>query len=330
MDLWDVLKLMVRRWYATVPLLVTSLAAAAWIGATSEPDYVATSYVTLLPPTVREDPASGRAVNPWTVDTLMGAVVTRLNSKTEHDRLQAEGHSPTWTAAVDYNFRQQLGLEVTADNAEEASATTQRLQEIAIAEVARQQDGYALRPGEEITAVPFDRGENVETRSKKIYRMMIVVAGAGTILTMGFVIALDALLRWRSNRPAKRTEASDAERHPQRVARVGSSSAPALSVSSTATKPSTPRQADDTVVVRPGPSSGVSSANGADAEMTKRLLRKNGAAGTEYRGTKVEPAPPSGPRAAAEATESIDATIVLPVSNATRAIRDEQKTRRDR
>lgn len=202
MDLWDILKLMFRRWYVSVPLLLASLAATLSIGMTSRPDYVVTSHLTLLPPTAKPDTASGRGVNPWNVDSLMGAIVTRLNSKSRHDALEAEGLSPHWVANTNMQFREQLVVEVTADSSERARATTQRLHAIAMEEVVRQQERYDLRPGEEITAIPFDQGENVVTVYKKIYRTMMAVGGAGIVVTTGLVIALDAVLRWRSRRRA--------------------------------------------------------------------------------------------------------------------------------
>lgn len=202
MDLWDVTKLLARRWYISVPLLVVTLASALWIGVTTDPDYKDTSHVTLLPPTVRRDPAAGttQSVNPWTVETLIAAVITRLNSKAQHDALEAEGLSPIWETDTDLRFHELISIEVTARTEEQARATTKRLQEIATEEVVRQQDRYNLKPGEEITTIPFDTGENVVPSRSKVIRALVVVVGVGGILTVATVIALDALLRWRARR----------------------------------------------------------------------------------------------------------------------------------
>jgi hypothetical protein len=343
MDLWDVLKLMVRRWYASVPLLVASLASAVVVGMNSEPDYVATSYVALLqprnlPPTGREDANANRSINPWTVDTLMGVVVTGLNTKSQHDRLAAEGLSPTWVASTDYNFRNQLVLEVTADSPAKASATSKRLRDIAITDVANQQKADNVREGEEVTTRTLD-GENLVTESKKIYRLMIVIAAAGFILTTGLVIALDALLRWRSSRRAAKGTISAPPTDKQGAARVGKSPASPLVVSSVPSNADT-SPATGGPPTQPDPKGGNSSVYGANGSGGETILlpgRRNGdipaPLAMEYRVITVESESPSGPPPAAETDESrseaTDATVMLPLSNAARAARDRQQKRRD-
>jgi hypothetical protein len=202
MDLWDVTKLLARRWYVSVPLLLVTLACTLWIGVTTEPDYKDTSHVTLLPPTVLRGIQAGTTqnVNPWTVDSLIAAVITRLNSKAQHDALQADGLSGIWEADTDLQFRELISIEVTARSEEQARATTARLQQIVTEEVAKQQARYKLKPGEEITTIPFDSGENVVPSRSKLVRAMIVVLGVGGVITIAIVIALDALLRRRSSR----------------------------------------------------------------------------------------------------------------------------------
>jgi hypothetical protein len=202
MDLWDVTKLLARRWLISVPLLLVTLSSALWIGLTTDPDYKDTSHVTLLPPTVRRDPQAGTAqsVNPWTVETLIAAVITRLNSKAQHDALEAEGLSPIWEIGTDLRFHELVSIEVTAHSEQEARATTARLQQIATEEVVRQQERYNLKQGEEITTIPFDTGENVVPSRSKVVRAMVVVVGIGSILTVAAVIAMDALLRRRDRR----------------------------------------------------------------------------------------------------------------------------------
>src|SRR5687768_16861294 len=113
MDLWDVTKLLARRWLISVPLLLVTLSSALWVGLTTDPDYKDTSHVTLLPPTVRRDPQAGTAqsVNPWTVETLIAAVITRLNSKAQHDALEAEGLSPIWEIGTDLRFHELVSIE---------------------------------------------------------------------------------------------------------------------------------------------------------------------------------------------------------------------------
>lgn len=202
MDLWDVVKLMARRWYVAAPMLLVTLVAALWVTAVVKPDYEATTNVTLLPPTVRNDSPTSRqqTVNPWDTESLTVATLTFLNSKRLHDQMAADGFSEVWAADTDIRFRTLIIIKVTASGADKAQATAKKLQELVTAEVARQQERYNLKPGEEITTIPFDNGDNLETKTSKAKRALIVVVGVGFILTVAFTVGLDALLRWRAGR----------------------------------------------------------------------------------------------------------------------------------
>src|SRR5256885_11637048 len=105
MDFWDVAKLMARRWYITVPMLVLTLLGAVATDLTVKPDYKATGHITLIPPTVRQDNVTNakdvRPVNPWVEDALATTAIIRLQNKQLHDELTAEGLKGEWTAAVE-------------------------------------------------------------------------------------------------------------------------------------------------------------------------------------------------------------------------------------
>lgn len=323
MDLWDVTKLLARRWIVSVPLLLVTLGCALWIGLTSDPDYKDTSHVTLLPPTVRRDPQAGTAqsVNPWTVETLTAAVITRLNSKAQHDALEAEGLSPIWEIGTDLRFHELISIEVTARSEAQARATTKRLQEIATEEVARQQERYNLKPGEEITTIPFDTGENVEPSRSKVIRAMVVVVAIGGILTVASVIALDALLRRRERR--RSIESTGRVRPAQPLARQRTDEPAAGVARSTGETASAGAPLSVPIAIRamsqPTSSktakSGANGTNGTGHNSTDETtviatgnLRGNDAASGEER--RVEPVQPD------RMSGGEDATIVLPITNA--------------
>jgi hypothetical protein len=329
MDLWDVTKLLARRWYVSVPLLLVTFASALWIGVTTDPDYKDTSHVTLLPPTVRRDPQAGTTqnVNPWTVDTLIAAVITRLNSKAQHDTLEAEGLSGVWEVDTDLQFRELVNIEVTARTESQARATTARLQQIATDEVAKQQDRYNLKPGEEITTIPFDTGENVTPSRSRVIRALIVVVGVGGILTVAFVIAFDAFARWRSRqrtstgraRPAQllvRQRTGEAA-VPPAARGFEPTSAPPLSV------PLTVRTVSQTTS-KPAKAA----TNGNSSDDTTVIATGGGRYNsTNSKSTAAEPAAPAKPVEPVEPSTSEghhpvqeDATIVLPLSNSSWAV----------
>jgi capsular polysaccharide biosynthesis protein len=202
MDLWDVVRLMLRRWVVAVPMLIITVAGTAWVGMTVKPDYTAEGSISLLPPSVEEATVAGksRTVNPWDTDSLTGAIAVRLRSKALHDSLAAEGYSEVFEAGKDLQFPSVITIKVTAPTEQEATATMKRLLEIVNEEVQRQQTAYRLKPGEEITTTVIDDGSNIQQATGKVKRSLIVVFGVGAILTMTATVCVDGLLRWRARR----------------------------------------------------------------------------------------------------------------------------------
>lgn len=202
MDLWDVVRLMLRRWAVAVPMLILTVAGTVWVGMTVKPDYTAEGNISLLPPSVEEATVAGksRTVNPWDTDSLTGAIAVRLRSKTLHDSLNAEGFSGVFEADKDLQFPSVVTIKVTAPSEEAATATAKRLLQIVANEVARQQAQYKLKAGEQITTTVIDDGSNVQPATGKVKRALIVVFGIGVILTMTVTICVDAVLRWRARR----------------------------------------------------------------------------------------------------------------------------------
>jgi len=202
MDLWDVAKLMARRWYVALPLLVLTMVGAMFTVQTVKPDYTATTNVSVLPPTKADEApnGAGQTVNPWDANSLTVATLTYLNSKRLHDEMKAQGFSDVWEADIDERLRGLIVIEVSAPTPELSQATARKLQELAAAEVARRQAVYNLEPGHQFTTIPFDDGDNIEVVTSKMKRALIAVVGVGIIITIGLTVSLDAFLRWRSRR----------------------------------------------------------------------------------------------------------------------------------
>jgi hypothetical protein len=163
MDLWDVAKLIVRRWPVSVPMLLLTAAALVWTGMTVTPNFTAQGNILLLPPSTEVSPGQGeeRAVNPWDTDTLTGAVIALLRNQSLAEQLSAEGHVGTWEAERDVQFWSVVNVTVTAPTAEQAQSTIQRLSQVVAAEVNSRQQGYNLTEGEMVGTVTLGAGENV-------------------------------------------------------------------------------------------------------------------------------------------------------------------------
>lgn len=209
MDLWDVVKIMVRRWYLAGPLVLLTIAALAWTGTAVSPNHTSHGHVMLLPPSAEVESAAGeqRTVNPWSTESLTGLVVTHLRNQGLHRQLQAEGYRGTWEVGPDTQFRSVIAISVTASTAEQAQATLLRLLDIVDREVSARQGPYDLPETMQITSARLDQGENLETRRGNQARALIVVAGIGGIITIGLTVGVDALLR-ALDRRRRRAEAS--------------------------------------------------------------------------------------------------------------------------
>src|SRR5690606_22737425 len=185
--------------------LVLTVIGASMTVVTVQPDYTATTNVSILPPTKADEAGSGtgQTVNPWDASSLTVATLTHLNSKRLHDELKAAGFSDVWEADIDDRLRGLIVIQVTAPTPELAQATARKLQDLAAAEVARRQAVYNLDPGHQFTTIPFDDGDNVEIATSKMKRALIVVVGVGLIVAIGLTVSLDAFLQWRSRRRDK-------------------------------------------------------------------------------------------------------------------------------
>jgi hypothetical protein len=201
MDFWDLVTLMWRRWYVTAPMLLLTLAGVGWIMGTVGPEYQATGYVTVVPPTVFQPPEAGKTsrVNPWNEEALADAARIRLEGKSLRDELAAAGFVGEW--AVEITGRLPvISVQVVAPTSEQALTTVHELQGVVEAEVQARQAEYDLPEGEQFTAVRYDQGESVETTASRMRRTLVAVVAAGLFLTAAVVVSFDALARWRLSR----------------------------------------------------------------------------------------------------------------------------------
>src|SRR5687768_10838200 len=103
MDLWDVAKVMWRRRWVALPLLLLSMVAAVFALLTVPPDYQVTGQVALTPPAAADDPVGGpvRPKNPYTVVSLGQLTSLYLNRPEAKRQLAAEGLSPDYEMTME-------------------------------------------------------------------------------------------------------------------------------------------------------------------------------------------------------------------------------------
>ncbi|WP_326551985.1 hypothetical protein [Micromonospora sp. NBC_01813] len=208
MDFWDLTKLLFRRWYFAVPLLVISVAAAGWTRTSVEPDYISTSYVQLIPPTAattapdEDTPSTPR--NPWLelgLGSLSRAAALTVQDQAVLKQLDAAGFSENVAITLD-NQQPIMTIEVIGTSEVQATETTEEVVRRLEASVVGLQSDYGASEESFITTRRLDRGDNIQEANSKVNRAMIAVAGVGVLLSAAITIAVDGLLRRRRPRPA--------------------------------------------------------------------------------------------------------------------------------
>ncbi len=227
MDLWDLTRLLFRRWYLAVPMLVVTLAAVGFTAATVKPDYSATGYVQLIPPTVSPDAAerSGRTPNPWAqlgVDALGRAAIIKVQDPTVVEQLVRSGYSESFTIGQD-GGSPVLTVEAIGRTPEQASATVRQVIVQLTDAMATEQANYRVASQDAITAIVLNDGSHAEAVTSKPKRALIAVSAVGLLLTAALTIGVDALLRRRLRQRLATADEMDAveDRRPSRRSDMG-------------------------------------------------------------------------------------------------------------
>ena len=210
MDLWDLTRLLFRRWYFAVPILLVSALVAVLVARSVEPDYRATGNAVLIPapgdPGDAEARAQNKAINrppnPWGdlgFNALGQAAILQVMRQETLAQFTAAGLSDSITIQMDIRSPIFI-IEAVGKSPEQATNTVRAVINELSAEVAAQQASYGVMPQDTITTRTLTDGADVETVTSKVKRVLVVIVGLGVLLTMGGTIGIDVLLRFLRNR----------------------------------------------------------------------------------------------------------------------------------
>ncbi|MEN3309452.1 MAG: hypothetical protein V7603_5654 [Micromonosporaceae bacterium] len=201
MDFWDLTKLLVRRWYVAVPLLLLTAVGAVGLAATIKPDYIADSYITMVPP---NSPATTGVVtrNPWLQSGLIAlgsAAIYSTQDASVVQRMVKDGYSDNFTLAFDGNSP-IIKVEVTATSKAQAKGTVEEVAQLFSQSVKLLQSESNPRDDEYITTRRLDRGDNLKSSTTKLKRAVIAIVGAGLLMSIALTAMFDAILQRRARR----------------------------------------------------------------------------------------------------------------------------------
>jgi hypothetical protein len=196
-------KLLFRRWYFSLPMLLVTIAAVGVAAVTVKPDYSALGHIQFIPPvgTVAKTGEKNPIDNPWFdlgYEAMANATVIDVTKKSVLEKMVKEGLSDNITVTIDQV--PLFAIEAVGESPEQATATVQYVQKAIAEAVEQRQSTLRVAQTEVITTLALDDGSEVEEKSSKIMRVMVVAAGLGLLLTAGFTIGIDALIRWRGRR----------------------------------------------------------------------------------------------------------------------------------
>ncbi|GIF71225.1 hypothetical protein [Asanoa siamensis] len=203
MDLLDLLKLVVRRWYVAVPVVILTLAAAVALGSSIQPEYKTTATVILVPPTTSvSTPANGATPapgNPWLRigETQMAqAVQIAASSGEARQKVVAAGGDSAYEITL-VTRSSIMSVEISSETSAKALATVEAVTKLISDEVKARQAEYKPKAGEEISTQVLDPGLNVTPSRSNVLRAQIVVLAVGLLLMAAAVVAYDAIARRR-------------------------------------------------------------------------------------------------------------------------------------
>lgn len=204
MDFWDLGRLMVRRWYVSLPLLLLTFGATVFTAVAVKPDYALTAYIQLIPPTAPSNATqTGHVQNPWLslgLDSLNQAATVAAQDQTFLDELTNEGNDAT-IEITDGDNNPVATIAVVAPTLAQAEGATRQVIARYGNSAVSLQTQYGVEKQDMITLQRLDQGENLKRPGGKVKRSVVVVFGIGVLLTGGLTVLVDALLRRR--RPAK-------------------------------------------------------------------------------------------------------------------------------
>jgi len=210
-DLWDFFKVLVRRWYLTVPLLAVTAFMASNAAKGVEPTYTASVSGVFLEPAVAL-PADQLSPNPWAqagVGTTASAVVDSIMNPVAQSAVVADGFSGEYTVLL-ASRSVLFTVYAPAPTPEEATATLNHIIDLLQEDLQEKQSQYNV-PDDQQILIQITSGKSLVTTRDGLQRVVAVVAGLGVVATATFVIIVDSILTRRSRRKGEPAESDEAD-----------------------------------------------------------------------------------------------------------------------
>jgi len=218
-DIWELFKLVGRRWYFGVPMLVLTIVATGWALTTIKPDYSSEGTIILVPPADKTPLSNSEltSTNTWVElgeDVMAQAVTISVQTHDTRDQIGKDGFVNTYTV-TSTDRSNLITIDATGPTPGLAQDTVQRVQKQIAMEVEQKQAVFHPKAGRSITTQVLDNGDTVNTVSSKVKRAAVIIIGVGLLLTVAVTIVGDLLLKRRARAIAGRARTAGAAGGPQ-------------------------------------------------------------------------------------------------------------------
>jgi hypothetical protein len=211
-DFLDFTKLLVRRWWVSLPLLFITLGLTGYVYTSTKPNYTTNAYVVLVPPrptpvTPNQLPQEQR--NVWLqqgLEALANAASITVTEPTAASQMADAGFSSSFTVMLS-NSAAMVTFQVTGNSEAQANDTADQLVKVYTDSVKTLQDQVGAAPVDQIQAKRLGATASAVPSNGNVKRAAVAVAGAGLLFTCGVTVAIDALLRRRARRKLQADQA---------------------------------------------------------------------------------------------------------------------------
>jgi capsular polysaccharide biosynthesis protein len=202
MDFWELITVMARRWYVTVPILALTAVLAVTMPARVEPTYQASGTVVLV------EPAGNAAdLNPIAsagLDANANALATIATLPDAQADVGAAGLSTQYSVESDGSV---VVIEASGATPEEAAETVQFVEQLLTERLDRQQENVGAPVDSYLTVVPLIADPVAVPVYDDQRRVRILVVVAGVLLAALAAVAVEGLaVRRRTRTGASRRQ----------------------------------------------------------------------------------------------------------------------------
>jgi hypothetical protein len=202
MYLSDFVRIMLRRWYVTLPLAALVAVAGAWAWTTAPAEYRSTGSVVLLSPSVED----GDAINPFLAQTgglyVMAASTAQLMADpVVEESLRQLGATGKYTIGTNPGIlTPNVDIVATGDSPVEAIRTIQVISQQIDVEWELQQESLGAPQETLISAHILTSPTPPELQVGSKVKPTVAVLAAGAIVVIGAGLLVDAWAKARARR----------------------------------------------------------------------------------------------------------------------------------